>query len=82
MSKPFDAATKHLFEIDPNGWKRLLGLDITAPLELVNPDVSTVTSAADQVLRVLEEMPWLIHAEFQASRDRWLPLRVHRYNVL
>jgi hypothetical protein len=34
------------------------------------------------VLRVLEPSPWLLHLEFQASRDDGLPLRVLKYNVL
>jgi hypothetical protein len=41
-----------------------------------------VTASADRVLRVLEPSPWLLHLEFQASRDDGLARRVLKYNVL
>jgi hypothetical protein len=34
------------------------------------------------VLRVGRRSPWLLHVELQTSRDRRLPERIHRYNVL
>src|SRR5207249_1608460 len=45
-------------------------------------DLSTVTAAADKVLRVRAPAPWLAHVEMQSSRDSELPDRHLEYNVL
>jgi len=51
-------------------------------VDLIPADLSTVTAAADKVLRVQAPTPWLAHVELQASRDRELPDRHLEYNVL
>src|SRR5205823_5585325 len=81
MPQPFDATTKDLVETHPEDWLEYLGLR-RAAVEVVDADVSTVTAAADKVLRVLEPDPWLMHLELQASRDRELPDRKLLYSVL
>src|SRR5437870_6351451 len=81
MPQPFDATTKDLVEMHPEDWLEYLGLP-RAAVELIDADVSTVTAAADKVLRVLEPKPWLAHLELQSSRDRELPDRKLQYNVL
>jgi len=81
MPQPSDATTKDLVELHPEDWLAYLGLP-RAPVEVVDADVSTVSAAADKVLRVLEPDPWLAHVELQASRDRDLPDRKLLYNVL
>ena len=68
MAKRYDAATKHLVEVDPGAWLRYLGLTPAGPVEVVNVELSTVTAEADQVVRVDEAQPWLVHIEFQASQ--------------
>ena len=82
MSKPFDATLKHLPEVYPQHWARLVGVPVSAPVAVIDADVSTVTAAADKVLRVDEPDPWLLHLEFQASYDAALSQRLLRYNVL
>src|SRR5579864_420685 len=82
MSKPFDATLKHLPEDYPQDWARLVGVPVSAPVTVIDADVSTVTAAADKVLRVDEAKPWLLHLEFQASYDAALSRRLLRYNVL
>src|SRR5438128_1359522 len=81
MPQPFDATTKDLVETHPEDWLAYLNLP-NAPVEVVDADVSTVSAAADKVLRVLEPDPWLMHLELQASRDLKLPDRKLQYNVL
>jgi predicted transposase YdaD len=82
VSKSFDATTRHLLEIDPRAWLRLVGVETALPIEVVNADLSTVTSQADEVLRVDDAQPWLVHIEFQSSYEASIPLRLARYNVL
>ena len=82
MSKRFDAILKHLPEDYPQDWALLAGVKRLAPVTVVDADVSTVTAAADKVLRVDEPDPWLLHLEFQASYDATLSQRLLQYNVL
>lgn len=81
MSKRYDAATKALLEIHPEAWLSLLGRPLR-PVRVIDADVSTVTAAADKVLLVEDEVPWLLHVELQASRDDSLVRRTLVYNVL
>jgi len=83
MSKPNDATTKDLIEADPAGWVTYLGHPV-APgvVRLVDADVSTVTAAADKVIRVDEPAPWLLHLELQANWDGELDRRLLQYNAL
>src|SRR5687768_4702170 len=83
MSKPFDATTKELLESDPAGWVTFLGHPTDArDANLIDADVSTVTSDADKVIRVATPSPWLLHIELQASRDDSLPWRLLQYNAI
>jgi hypothetical protein len=82
MSLPFDASTKYLLETRLADWLPLSGRITTAPVEIVNSDLSTVTAAADRVLRVQEKPPWLLHVELQTGRDLGLPVSIHVYNAL
>jgi predicted transposase YdaD len=80
--RPFDVATRGLIEADPAGWLAWLGLPFDGPVHAVDSDVSAVLAAVDKVLRVEGASPWLAHLEFQVSRDRDLPLRLHEYNAI
>jgi predicted transposase YdaD len=48
----------------------------------MDADLSTVTAAADKVIRVGAALPWLLHLEFQAHWELGVPVRVHLYNTL
>ena len=48
----------------------------------LNVDLSTVTSAADAVIKVEAPAPWIVHVEFQTGYDKTIPLRLQRYNIL
>ena len=82
MPKPFDVTTKNLVDARPGDWLRFLRLPGTRA-EVVDADLATVTTEADRVLRVTDApIPYLLHLEFQASRDDTLAVRTLRYNVL
>lgn len=51
-------------------------------MTVIDADVSTVSGAADKVLRVLSPPEWIMHLEFQAGPDTTLPRRTHCYNAL
>lgn len=83
MAKPFDAATKHLVEVDPAAWLAYVGLTSAGRLDVIDADLSTVTAEADKVVRVeAAGRLALVHFELQATHDRSLGQRLLRYNVL
>lgn len=67
-------------QVYPQDWTRFAG--VSAPVSVIDADVSTVTAAADKVLWVEEPHPWILHREFQASHDPTLGSRVLHDNVL
>ncbi len=81
-AQPYDVTTKRLFERDPRAWLALAGFPTTSPLAPLDPVLPTVSAAADKVVRVDDEQPWLCHLELQASYERSLPWRLLRYNAL
>ncbi len=80
MSKPFDAATRYLVEIDPLAWLQFAGLS-GSEAELIDANLSTVTSEADRILHV-KTPEYMAHVELQATYKDNLPYRVLRYNAL
>jgi predicted transposase YdaD len=80
--QPFDSTTKRLVAADPPAWLALAGQPTAGPVRSVNAGLDTIRAQADAVLRVGRRSPWYLHVELQTSRDRRLPERVHRYNVL
>jgi hypothetical protein len=75
--KQFDAALKHLLETYPQDWLAYLAPHLggapVGPVEVIEAELSTVTAAADKVLRVGGPEPWLCHLELQASHNNRLP---------
>ena len=80
MPKPFDSATKQLIEFDPQAWLDAAGLPGTV-VELIDADLSSVTSEADRFVRVASPN-CLAHIELQSSYDATMGGRILRYNVL
>jgi hypothetical protein len=80
--QPFDSTTKMLVAADPPAWLALAGLPVSGPVRAVDAGLDTVRAQADGVLRVGRRQPWFLHVELQSGRDRRLPERIHRYNVL
>jgi hypothetical protein len=82
MAEPHDASTKHLLDVYLADWLALSSRRGTGRVEVIDADLSTVTAAADKVLRIDGPPPWLLHVELQAHRDATLPSRLHLYNTL
>jgi predicted transposase YdaD len=82
MAKPFDATLKELVETYPRDWLAQLGLPSDQPVEVIDADLSTITTQADKLLRLQEPTPSLLHLELQASRDPRLARRILKHNVL
>jgi len=80
--QPFDSTAKLLVEADPRAWLALAGLPADGPVRPVSSSLDTIRAQADAVLRVGRRSPWFLHVELQTGRDRHLPERIHRYNVL
>lgn len=80
--QPFDSTAKLLVEADPPAWLALAGLPMAGPVRPVSASLDTIRAQADAVLRVGRHSPWFLHIELQTGRDRYLPERIHRYNVL
>ena len=82
MSHPYDASTKYLVQTRLGDWLPLSGRTTSAPIQIIDADLATVTAAADRVLRVGDDPPWLLHLELQSSRDPDLVPNLPVYNVL
>src|SRR5262245_23004912 len=62
-AKPYDPTLKALVETEPESWPVLLGQP-KAPTEVIDADIATVSGAADKVLSVAADLPYLLHLEF------------------
>ncbi len=81
-AKPYDPALKALVEIEPESWPALLGRP-TGPTAVIDADVATVSGAADKVLRLGTEPPYLLHLEFVTGHDAAnLPRKLHVRSAL
>jgi predicted transposase YdaD len=67
-AKPYDPTLKALVETEPESWPALLGRP-AGPTTVIDADVATVSGAADKVLRVAADPPYLLHLEFVAGHD-------------
>jgi hypothetical protein len=79
MPLAFDATLKDLVRSYPRDWLAGLGFPASDPVEVLTPDLSTLTAFTDVVLRVGEG---LVHRDFQSGADAHLPRRLLLYNVL
>src|SRR6516165_1075122 len=80
MPLPFDATLKQLVRAHPRDWLDALGVPAGDPVEVLTPDLSTVTRFADTVLRVGDR--GVLHIDFQSGPDLGLPRRLLLYNAL
>jgi hypothetical protein len=81
-AKSYDPTLKALVETDPASWPALLGVP-AGPTEVIDADIATVSGAADKVLRVSADPPYLLHLEFVAGHDAAaLPRKLHVRNGL
>jgi hypothetical protein len=68
MTGPYDPTIKVMVETAPEDWPALLRLP-SAPTDVIDSDIATVSGAADKVLRVRSTPPYLLHLEFQTGHD-------------
>ncbi len=66
MANLLDEPLKHLVESEPEAWLRYFGMEARG-VEVMDADISTLTTAADKVLRAAEPTPFLVHFEFQSG---------------
>lgn len=67
-AKSYDPTLKALVETEPSSWPAFLGQP-RGPTKAIDADIATVSGAADKVLRVQAETPYLLHLEFVAGHD-------------
>jgi hypothetical protein len=79
VSKPYDATVKDMIAEFPADWLRLLGVPVTGPVEVLSPELSTVTAAADALLRV---GGMVVHIDAESGPDPELSVRLGLYNLL
>jgi len=82
VSKPFDATLKDLGRESPHGFLTAFDQPPSAPVTLLNVDLSTVTTAADLVIGVGDPLQEVIHFDFQASAAAWKHADTLVYNSL
>jgi predicted transposase YdaD len=81
-AKPYDPTLKALVETEPESWPVFLGQP-REPTEVIDADIATVSGAADKILRVSANPPYLLHLEFVAGHDTaTLPRKLHMRNGL
>ncbi len=81
-SKPFDTTLRELVRADPAAWLSLAGWPSSAPVTVLDSNVSAVQAEVDAALLVEGPVPWVLHLEFQTSFDEHLPRRLDHYNHL
>jgi predicted transposase YdaD len=79
MPLPFDATLKDLVQAHAADWLAVVDEPPTGPVEVLTPDLSTLTAFTDIVLRTGDS---LLHLDFQSGPDPTLPRRILLYNVL
>src|SRR5262245_48596063 len=84
MTKPYDATTRNLFELNPAEWSAYLGHPVADPgrVRLIDSNLATIAAEVDRVIRLEDPVPWLWNIEFQAGRDLGLAVRLHLYSTL
>jgi hypothetical protein len=68
MNKPFDVVLKVMVEAGPEGWPAVLHLP-RGRSTVIDADVAAISGAADKVLRIEAQPPYVLHLEFFAGHD-------------
>lgn len=79
MSKPFDATVKELITSYPADWLTQLGVPVTDTPEVLSAELSTVSAAADTLIKVGN---LVVHIDLESGPDDELARRMLLYNVL
>lgn len=67
MAMTFDATLKDMGRDSPQGFLATFDRPPTAPVKLLNVDLSTVTTTADVILGLGEPLEEVIQLDFQSS---------------
>ncbi|HJT32558.1 MAG TPA: hypothetical protein VJ783_10985 [Pirellulales bacterium] len=70
MAMTFDATLKDMGRDSPQGFLAAFDRPPSAPVKLLNVDLSTVTAAADLVLGIGEPLEEIVHLDFQSGEER------------
>jgi predicted transposase YdaD len=68
----FDVSTKELVWDDPTAWLEGFGIGPRGPVEVIDSDITTLSAAADKVIRVGGQEPYLVNIELQSSHETTL----------
>ena len=68
----FDVSTKELVWDDPAAWLEGFGIGPRGPVEVIDSDITTLSAAADKVIRVGGAEPYLVNIELQSSHETTL----------
>jgi predicted transposase YdaD len=82
MAKRFDVTLKTLVNAHPTDWLAFAGLPVGTAVAVLEAELSTISAAADKVIRVESPDPYIAHLEFQSGQDQNLDRRILTYNVL
>ncbi|MFN8526949.1 MAG: hypothetical protein U0821_27910 [Chloroflexota bacterium] len=82
--RPFDTTLRELVRADAAAWVRLLGWEDVTAAEVLDSNVSSVRAEVDAAIavRTATSDRWVLHIEFQTSRDPGLSERLLHYNRL
>jgi hypothetical protein len=65
----FDVTTKEIVWDDPVACLERFGIGPPGPVEVIDSDITTLTAAADKVIKVGGPEPYLVDIEFQSYHD-------------
>jgi hypothetical protein len=82
MPKPFDATIKDLAAQSPVDFVTWFDAPTSRPVQVLNVDLSTVTTAADAVFGIGEPLSEILHLDAQAGPSALKHLDLLAYNVL
>lgn len=82
MALTFDATLKDMARDCPEAFLREFDRPPSAPINLLNVDLSAVTRSADLIIGIGEPMEEVVHIEFQTSASAWKHADVLVYNAL
>jgi hypothetical protein len=82
MSLPFDATVKDLAKDSPRGFVSTFDEEPAGPVNLLNVDLSTVTTSADLVFGIGDPLQEIVHIDCQASASADKHRDVLAYNAL
>ncbi len=82
MAMTFDATLKDMGRDSPHGFLAAFDRPPTAPLKLLNVDLSTVTTAADLVVGLGEPLAEIVQLDFQSNAAAWKHADLMVYHAL